>query len=191
VNAGLGRIGLLLGFLIQAGLLGWIIADRAMLLKNGREIRLQVVPVDPRDLFRGDYVTLAYPISRLQSNQIAGDDDFGYGQPVFVTLAPEGDGWKAVAMNHVRPEGAEVVLKGTVNDVTELGDNCGSAKGCAIYGIGYNLEQFFVPEGAGRDLETLRNEQKISVDVAVAKSGRAQLKRLIVDGEVRYEEDTF
>ena len=54
MSLGFGRIGLFLAFLLQAGLLAWMLADRVMLLKNGREIRLQVVPVDPRDLFRGD-----------------------------------------------------------------------------------------------------------------------------------------
>ena len=84
-----------------------------------------------------------------------------------------------------------MVLKGTVTDVTSLGDNCGEAKGCAIYNVDYNLEQFFVPEGKGRELEKLRNDQKVSVDVAVGSGGRAQLKRLLVDGDVRYEDTMF
>jgi uncharacterized membrane-anchored protein len=189
--SGLGRIGLLLAFLLQAGLLGWMVGDRAMILKNGREIRLQVVPVDPHELFRGDYVVLSYPMSSLQTNRIGGDDDFYFGEPIYVTLTEEGEGWAASAMNHVRPEGADVVLKGTVSSVTDLGNNCGDAKACAIYGVDYNLEQFFVPEGAGRELEKLRNDQKVSVDVAVLPSGRAQLKRLLVDGEVRYEDTIF
>ena len=191
MSLGFGRIGLFLAFLVQAGLLAWMLADRVMLLKNGREIRLQVVPVDPRDLFRGDYVVLSYPISRLQSNQVEGDDDFYFGEPIFVTLTPEGDGWKAAAINHQRPEGADMVLKGTVADVTSLGDNCGDAKACSIYNVDYNLEQFFVPEGKGRELEKLRNDQKVSVDVAVGSGGRAQLKRLLVDGDVRYEDTMF
>ncbi|MEO8668936.1 MAG: GDYXXLXY domain-containing protein [Bauldia sp.] len=189
--AGFGRIGMLLAFIVQAGLLGWIIGDRAMLLKNGREIRLPVIPVDPHDLLRGDYVILSYPMSRLQTNQIEGDDAFSEGEPIFVTLAPEGDSWKAVAMHRERPAGDDVVLKGVVSGVTTLGDNCGAAEACATYAVDYNLEQFFVPEGAGRDLETLRNDQKLSVDVALAPSGRAALKRLLVDGNVRYEEMMF
>ena len=189
---GFGRIGLLLAFLLQAGLLGWILWDRANLLQNGREIRLQVIPVDPRDLLRGDYVILSYPISRVQTNQLAGDDDFNYGDTIYVTLTPEGDGWKATAISHAPPvDGDAVVLKGVVSSITSLGDNCGDAKGCAIYKVAYNLEQFFVPEGKGRDLETLRNDQRVSVDVAVAPGGRAALKRLLVDGTVRYEESMF
>ena len=35
-----------------------------MTLTTGETILLRVVPVDPRDLFRGDYVILSYEISR-------------------------------------------------------------------------------------------------------------------------------
>src|SRR3712207_8325878 len=48
-------------FLIQAGLLAAMVVDRALLLSRGTEIRLPVVPVDPRDFLRGDYVILSYP----------------------------------------------------------------------------------------------------------------------------------
>ena len=38
--------------LAQIGFLGWIIAGRAAVLRDGREITLKVEPVDPRDLLR-------------------------------------------------------------------------------------------------------------------------------------------
>src|SRR5690606_35209140 len=66
------RLGLLGAFLLQTALVAWLIVDRALLIKNGREVRLAVVPVDPRDLLRGDYVILSYPISRLQTDEVEG-----------------------------------------------------------------------------------------------------------------------
>jgi uncharacterized membrane-anchored protein len=42
-----------------------MIAERAAPLRSGRTVLLRVVPVDPRDLLRGDYVTLSYEISRV------------------------------------------------------------------------------------------------------------------------------
>jgi len=50
----------------QAAVLGWMIWDRTSLLANGREVVLEVIPVDPRSLFRGDYVILGYDISRYK-----------------------------------------------------------------------------------------------------------------------------
>jgi uncharacterized membrane-anchored protein len=64
------RTGLIAAFIVQVLLLGWIIADRALLIENGREIRLAVIPIDPRDLFLGDYVTLRYDISRVHAGSV-------------------------------------------------------------------------------------------------------------------------
>lgn len=183
------RWGLLAAFLLQTALLAWLIADRALLLSRGKEIRLEVVPVDPRDLFRGDYVTLAYPISRLRTDQIEGDDDFYFQEPIYVSLREAGDGWEATSI-HRDPPAEGVFLKGTVED-SYAREDCKAATSCREVRVSYNLERFFIPEGEGGALETLRNDQRVSVDVAVADNGRAALKRLLVDGEMRYEERLY
>lgn len=181
------RVGLWLALILQVGLLGWMIADRALLLRNGTELRLAVVPVDPRDLFRGDYVVLNYAISRVVSDKVAGDDAFAYGDPVYVTIEKRDEGWQAVALGHARPaEGT--VLKGRIAAVRA---GCGADDTCKTYDIDYGIEKFFVPEGVGRDLEKARNAQRMDVDVALAGDGRVALKRLIVDGEPRFEEPLY
>lgn len=179
-------VALAAAFLVQAGLAGWLIGDRAMLLKNGREVRLAVVPVDPRDLLRGDYVVLAYDISRLDAGQLGGDDAFETGDAIYVTLTEGGDRtWTATAIAHSAPTGGTSIL-GTVTDVRAIGQDC--TGNCKTYSADYDIEKFFVPEGTGRDLEALRNDQRLAVDVALAANGRAALKRLLVDGAPRYEE---
>jgi uncharacterized membrane-anchored protein len=185
----LGRSGYAAAFVLQAALLIWIVGGRAMLLANGAEIRLPVVPVDPHDLFRGDYVTLAYPISRIASDQIEGDRDFTFGEAVYVSLERDGDAWKAAALHHTPPDSG-TFIKGTITDVIPR-IVCQAGDACSEYRIAYNLEQFFVPEGTGRDLEKLRNDQHIAVDVAVGKDGEAMLKRLLVDGQVKFQEGFF
>ncbi|HVY21659.1 MAG TPA: GDYXXLXY domain-containing protein [Bauldia sp.] len=179
-------LGVVLAFLLQVGLLGWIVYDRAELLRNGREIHLAVIPIDPHDLFRGDYVTLNYNISTVRSDALAGDDTFAVGDTIYVALDADN---VATAITHAAPASG-MFLKGTVSGVQDR-TACDSADTCWTYGVQYNLEKFFVPEGTGRDLEQLRSEQKISVDVAVAGDGRAALKRLLVDGEPRFEEAPY
>ena len=60
----IGRVPLLpryiLAALLLCGLILAMVYQRAEILRNGQEVRLEIVPVDPRDLFRGDYVILDY-----------------------------------------------------------------------------------------------------------------------------------
>ena len=95
----------------------------------------------------------------------------------------------AAAIGHAPPADG-VFLEGIVDD-SHSDESCKVATPCQEVRVTYNLERFFIPEGKGRELETLRNDQHISVDVAVADSGRAALKRLLVDGNVRYEESLY
>ena len=89
-------------FLVQSAALGWMIWNRVMLLKTGREITLDVVPVDPRSLFRGDYVILSYPISRVPADRLEGPPP-ARNAPVYVRLAKGEDGWRAVAVTAAYP----------------------------------------------------------------------------------------
>ncbi len=189
MSSKLFRWGLFAAFLLQTALLVWMIVDRALLLANGKEIRLRVIPVDPRDLFRGDYVVLSYPMSRLVDDEIEGEDDFYFQQTIYVALDDGPEGWEATAISHTPPDEG-VFLKGVVED-SYTREDCKNADRCREIRVSYNLEKFFVPEGEGRDLESLRNAERISVDIAVADNGRAALKRLLVDDEVRFEERMY
>ena len=60
------------------------------MLRTGQEIILKTVPVDPRDMFRGDYMTLNYPISQLNIKSLPTEKtDFKVGYSVFVELETE------------------------------------------------------------------------------------------------------
>ena len=98
-----------------------MVADRQALLRTGREIVLQVQPVDPRDLFRGDYVILGYGISPVSlSDQANGAplDQIKRGEPVYVTFqADAAGGWTVKRLSPSYPAdtaAADVVLKGLV-----------------------------------------------------------------------------
>ena len=75
--------------------------------------------------------------------------------------------------------------------------NCGGSCGddrrrfCDKLPIKYGLESYFVPEGEGRKLEDARNQQKLRIVAAVLPSGRAAIKRLLLDGEKVYEEPLY
>lgn len=197
---------------IQTGLLAYMIWDRVSILQSGQTVELRVEPVDPRSLFRGDYVILNYDISVLNSGKLEGDDSFAKGDTIFVELANMSDKWEAVAVYEQRPTNeasAHVFLRGRVTSVyprsrttaplpdgeNTTGDDSSvdaplPSEGNEIF-IDYGVESYFVPEGAGRELEDARDEHKMSVVLAVRKDGTAAIKQLIVDGEIYHEEGLF
>jgi uncharacterized membrane-anchored protein len=86
--------------LVQSAALFKVVYDRDRLLKSGREITLPTRPVDPRDIFRGEYVTLGYDISSLRKSTLPSEanfEDLRAGAPAYVTLTPDAaNGWKAI-----------------------------------------------------------------------------------------------
>jgi len=174
--------------LIHTLVLGWMVWDRVTLLREGREVRLAVVPVDPRDLLRGDYVILSFNISRIDVSKVEGDREFKSGNLVYVGLKKSDDGlWNAVSANLKHPPDKSdiVVIKGKVY-VASTGID-----GSETLQIHYGMEKYFIPEGDGPKLEGLRNEKVLSIVAAVSDSGKAGIKALLVRGEPVYEETIF
>ncbi|WP_298872643.1 GDYXXLXY domain-containing protein [uncultured Bradyrhizobium sp.] len=176
--------------LLQCALLVLMAVDRMQILREGREVTLQTRPVDPRDLLRGDYVTLGYDISQLPAGALAGQPSAERNPLVFVKLAPDANGLYQAVSVHAAPvavTAGEVLIRGRVTY------SCGSTNRifCDKLTIRYGLESYFVPEGEGKKLEQARNEQKLRVVAAVLPSGRAAIKRLLLDGEPVYEEPWY
>ncbi len=179
---------------VQLAVLGYIVFDRVRLLSAGREIVLDVVPVDPRSLFRGDYVILSYDISQISSAVLEGK--LAKGAPLFVTIGQDAaDKW------HVSRVGAEMVVPATPEAGTApagkqvvLKARSDAWRSPAIGGRAgpifarYGIESYFVPEGQGLALEKLVGEKKIKAVVAVGRDGTAALKGLMVDGKLVYRE---
>jgi uncharacterized membrane-anchored protein len=178
--------------LIQVCLVAWMVIDRVTILRAGTDVMLQTRPVDPRDFLRGDYVALGYDISNLPAGAVKDPASACTGATVYVTLAPNRDGFHEAVSAHAAPvevEAPEVLIRGHVTN----GVRCGSGKP-AYYGnlqVRYGLERYFVPEGEGRKLESARNQRKLAVVAAVTPTGRAAIKRLLIDGEPVYDEPWF
>lgn len=176
--------------LLQGGFLAKMAYDRVTLIKNGREIALQVIPIDPRDVFRGEYVILGYNISQIDLKADAkdgSDDKFARGNTVYVTLHQDADGaWTSKALSAGYPAdvaASDVVIKGTVR--TQFRRNAEGDD--AVVAIRYGIESYFVPEGTGKALEDSVREKKIQALVAIGSDGTAALKGLVIGGE-RHED---
>jgi uncharacterized membrane-anchored protein len=186
----------ILAALLLCGLILAMVYQRAEILRSGQEVRLEIVPVDPRDLFRGDYVVLDYAISSVDLPKDA-KSEFRRGQKVFVTLRPdETSKARAVAISSERPavSGADIVILGTVTASSVCPPNEAGLRVCkpgirAVL-VKYGLESYFVPQGEGKKIETTE-KARLEVVAAVAASGQAAIKRLLIDGKPVYDEPPY
>lgn len=194
-------LGLRIGFvtLVLTAALAALVVWRQMPLLTGREVVLLTQPVDPRSLFRGDYVDLTYTVSSLSDADMPLPPDLAPGQTVFVPLVADAGepGWRAAGVMTREPVGPVLFLRGRVESVfTEwpgpapengepppLPDTC-APEGCRRLVVDYGIGSYFVPEGQGRRLEDLVAQGgRLSVAVAVGRGGRAAIAGLVVDGE--------
>ncbi|MDD5335640.1 MAG: GDYXXLXY domain-containing protein [Rhodoferax sp.] len=183
---------------VQVAALAAMIADKQWTLNTGTPVLLQTEPVDPRSLFMGDYARLAYPISRLRldgETALGGDKDFKRHDTVWVALKAEPDGAKAVAVHHQRNAIAPglLALKGEVQSVNEsTWDRATNQPVRQItLQVRYGIEQYFVAEGAGRQIERPRGGEKVSIRVAIDARGKAGILAVLLDGRERYRETLF
>jgi uncharacterized membrane-anchored protein len=167
----------------QTGALAALVIDRVVLLKSGREITLPIVPVDPRDLFRGEYVRLGYAINTVPAMLLVGPAPTR-NHPFYVTIEKNPlNGWTPVKVTAAMPRETDpdrVVLKGRSRLPFPISTR-----------VTYGIESYFVPEGEGRRLEELAQQKKMAARVAVDGRGNAAIKGLIIDGVVQYEEPMF
>ena len=177
---------------LQLGVLGWMVAGRVSLLKSGREVVLPIVPVDPRDLFKGDYVRLAYDVSRIPFNSIDGASTRADGT-LYITVSPQGDGtWAFASASATYPTAlaaGQVVLRGRIDRFARRG--LADARDGGMLRVTYGLERYYVPEGKGPALEQLARDKKLAAIVAVGRDGTAAIKGLSANGQKIYDEPLF
>lgn len=179
--------GLVASAVLLTGILGYMVIDRVRLLKAGREIVLPIRPVDPRDIFKGDYAALGYDISRIDNALLPAEPARLNGERVFVTLQRDEAGvWKPIAAAFKKPQTVadnQVVIAGFATRYANV------AGGFTF--VRYGLERYFVPEGTGKRIEDLARTSTMSAIVAVAANGQAAIKGLVIDGKNVYEEPLF
>lgn len=189
--------------LLQALVLVAMIAKKQWTLATGTPVVLATVPVDPRSLFRGDYVQLNYKISTLRLDSVAGDHNFKKHDKIFVLLQPGPEDATPLSVHRKRPQPAagQVVLKGVVqwavanSFTTQVVEDStmteSEAQPAEQIHVRYGIENYFVPEGEGRALEQPQEGAVISMRVAIDKFGNAGIKAVLVNGEERYRESMF
>jgi uncharacterized membrane-anchored protein len=134
-------------------------------LRGGEEVVLTTVPVDPRDLFRGDYVVLRYDISTVRG-------DFAVGDTIYLRLIESDAAWRPSYATKELPGPDDTFIRG---QVVRRAD---SRPGMPQVEVEYGIESYFVPEGTGQAIE--QHRANLRVRVILDRSGNAAIKDLIL-----------
>lgn len=167
-------IGLLLEFVCIFGLF----VPYVWRVQNGTVVSIRTTPVDPRSIFRGDYVILSYEAGRLSEDEMLKTQNgiIPYGQTVFVTLERNGETFEKVATSESMPvlQPGQVCLRGQYEYMR----------------IGFpDLAQYFVEEGQGLAFEQAQTTNRLTVEASVDDKCRAVILGLTIGEEAPLEPD--
>jgi len=154
-------IGLIL--LLQLAIVGYQIGTSESLLNNGKEITLELAPVDPRSMLQGDYVILRYEIAEVNEYELK---NLHSGNKVFILAKQDQHGiyHREKILTSVDPrdyqlDQDEVLIAGKYNGYN---------------GIIIGIESYFVKEGTGLELQRHAKHAKVKV----SKNGNALLQSI-------------
>lgn len=172
-----------------------MIGRKQYTLNTGTEVILETLPIDPRSLFRGDYVILNYAINTLRSPDLPGVAGFRVNETIYVRLRQGEPFWQPVSVHREMPSPAagEVVVRGRVvfANPGAVDPESGQREPYQELYVRYGIESYFVPEGEGRELEQPRQDAELSMRVAVDRFGNAGIKAVLINGQERYVERLF
>lgn len=155
----------LLLVLIQFLVLAYMAGNREFIVRTGEIVYLRTAPIDPRDIFRGDFVRLAYEISTPRASQMELDESSKRkGRRVYATLSPiNEDLYGLDRLTDFEPEEGLFIRGRIVNNYPS-----------SRVEVRYGIEQLFVEQGKGLDIEERRGTRRtlqIPIEVSVALSG--------------------
>lgn len=151
---------------------------------TGEEIRLKTAPVDPRDLFRGDYVELTYEAEEIDVKKLEPElfkklsknisKENMSELTVYVTLTEDKDGIASPTKVGLEKPETNRYLKGEL-DAWSFTDDTSTVF------VAYSLDKYFVGENTGTALEKGSREGRTVATVKV-RNGYPVLQKVEIDG---------
>jgi uncharacterized membrane-anchored protein len=154
-----------------------MIYNKLSIKSDNNFVYVYTEPVDPRSLFRGDYVILRYknitniPKEKFKTKQTDSKQKY---LNVYTVLKPESENSKTYILDYAdlnKPVKNKVFFKGKfLNSYNRFNRNK------SINAIKYGIEQFFVPENQGKKIENLIRDRntnnKVKIKIYYDKNGR-------------------
>ena len=146
---------------VLLGIAGIFILYLSFPLISGKTVILKTKPIDPFDIFRGQYITINYELSSVPSIQGAKENDV-----VYIYLKKNEDGTR----NY---NGASLIkpISGTFIQ-GKIGYNDGD-----VMVLDYGIEQYFFERNA--ELPRIN----LSVEVKLGSSGQARISQLLYNNK--------
>ena len=180
-------IGLAIAF--QIGVVASMAISREWVLANGTPHTFQTAPVDPRDIFRGDYVRLNYLFSVLPAERVDEaiiENGLRKGQKVFLSLELDPNGILQGKRLYLTPPKEGPYIRGRsrqhwpYRNYRRLSPERREKVHLGPVSIKYGIEQYYVEQGSGRAIEEMRGGRNdfqlpMLIHTRVSGSGEAAI----------------
>jgi len=184
---------LILLLLFQITVLAVMVLNSYLIILWGEQITLKVEPVDPHSLFQGDYVRLDYAISRLDLSKVEHDFDPMLVRPqdrIYLALIQDGDTCApqfltldpSLVRDKIYLQGKVQYLYQAPVSLSPVETRLRTEKTKTEYfwqlNTSWGIEQYFIPEGTGKEIEEQITKGNIYAKIAVYK-GKARVTGLV------------
>lgn len=139
-------------FILQLAFTGYQSFSNEQALEQGKEVVLELQPLDPRSMLQGDYVQLQYEAGRFKPA-----DDIESGTVITVKLKKDSSGIYRPTGETAEGSAGDVFKKPQADEAYLTGKYNG------YDGLIFGIESFFVEEGTGMELERTAKYAKVIV----------------------------
>jgi uncharacterized membrane-anchored protein len=167
---------LMAAIVLQLGVLAMEYLGSVWPLWTGEEVRLEIAPVDPRSMFRGNYARLAYTVASVDAKLFEGSEEMLRKGEVVYVFVEEGEGevWHATRVQLEQPLSG-LFLRGRMIRAWSHDEQ--------PLQIRYGIEAWFAPKEKALEIEAAARRsqgegERAYAVIAVSGSGRAALARL-------------
>lgn len=142
----------------------WYFSENSKLKDpTAKNIMVEVLPYDPRDLISGNYLNLNYKFNSKWG--FKEKNDIGYSEEIYAVLTQEGKFFVPDYYTDSKPKirKDQVILKAKY----------------VSYRFEYGIEKYFITEGKKEPLRT----DKIEAELVVDEEGNVRIKQIFVNDE--------
>lgn len=171
---------LIIAIVLQVLVLVYMAGKREYIGATGTVVYLRTAPIDPRDLFRGDYVRLRYEASVVPREGISADiaeqiKNYKFGGEVYAPLMVRGGLAEVTGLLSAKPA-AGLFLKGRLAQPSRFG--LAVANTAAVE---YGIEAYYLQQGKGLEIEKRQGtwatlQTPLEMEIAVGRDGTAVIR---------------